>query len=309
MATDCSHEYAEPAVDEATGDHVQVCCHCDRTLGPISPHELPARWYTHSSLRGRHPQAPLLAAEVINGDYPDRSTSGRVVHACGACGHHLTAVHAEYFSRHEDPPHDLEGFFDNLAESLCPECGTALFRNTSVVGKRGNLIRFQKEGPGLTTYIFNRNDDLYWSGKTGSGRLPRTVYGGVLRDLGDYYHRCPGCGYAEKYGNREFDFHHWDYEDDIGCILCRNCHEHIHRGLSASEQAEKVTCGWRADAIERLHDLSVQNGLQFDGVELFRARYNIPLDIFDGASSSWETVLNGAAGSSPITGVGPDGRY
>jgi len=66
----------EPAVDEATGDHVQVCCHCDRTLGPISPHELPARWYTHSSLRGRHPQAPLLAAEVINGDYPDRSTSG-----------------------------------------------------------------------------------------------------------------------------------------------------------------------------------------------------------------------------------------
>ena len=33
--------------------------------------------------------------------------------------------------------------------------------------------------------------------------------------------------------NVALDFHHWNYENDIGCMICRQCHETIHQPFGA----------------------------------------------------------------------------
>lgn len=88
-------------------------------------------------------------------------------------------------------------------------------------------------------------------------------------------YRCPVCGIAASYSKREFDFHHWDYKNDIGYHLCRKCHDHIHRSQRASEQGE-LTDSWHRDAVRRLYKLSKENGLSFDDKNEFVGRFNIP---------------------------------
>lgn len=36
------------------------------------------------------------------------------------------------------------------------------------------------------------------------------------------------CSLCEN--SRDLEFHHWDYEDDVGVELCRECHNYIHGG-------------------------------------------------------------------------------
>jgi hypothetical protein len=126
--------------------------------------------------------------------------------------------------------------------------------------------------------VRNRADSRIW--KNGVGSFERTVDLGWKLQSSLYNHgwfaRCPACGYAECYEDREFDFHHWEYEDEVGCCLCRNCHEHIHDGSTAEEQSRTTGRDWRYDAVKRLLKLSQQNGLSFEREHGFIARYNIP---------------------------------
>jgi len=85
---------------------------------------------------------------------------------------------------------------------------------------------------------------------------------------------CPSCG--EEAEDSRFDFHHWDYDNDIGCRLCRDCHQHIHRGMRAFEQTKEVGTEWQRDAVPRLYACANSNGLEFDSAVEFCHRFNIP---------------------------------
>lgn len=285
MSERCEHEYAEPVGHELSGDEVMECCDCGEVLARASPQEtLPEHWFDHTP-----PDSPYYntAQAVIGGDLPREPRDvDRYVHICGNCQHWLGAVHSGYFKRMTPPfdqPNDgydrPPGFVQSLMESLCPKCGAANFRESSLVMAHSDAVFVEKEGVNLTRYIHNTADVIFWRSVWGGPGEPlgASAVEMPLRDIGDYVARCPCCGYAVSYGGREFDFHHWDYENDTGCQLCRKCHSHIHRGLRASEQQEE-TGDWERDAIERLYERSVNNGLKFNRVHGFVQRFNLRVD-------------------------------
>jgi hypothetical protein len=50
--------------------------------------------------------------------------------------------------------------------------------------------------------------------------------------------KCPLCG-----EERKLDYHHWDYEQDVGVHICRNCHNYIHNPEGA-KPSESQGQGW-----------------------------------------------------------------
>jgi len=55
---------------------------------------------------------------------------------------------------------------------------------------------------------------------------------------------CPLCGSSDG----SLDFHHWRYgEDEVGCYLCRECHDFIHEG-----EAQPENVGWLVRSIDQL---------------------------------------------------------
>ena len=92
------------------------------------------------------------------------------------------------------------------------------------------------------------------------------------------------------------DKHHWDYEEDVTCPLCRDCHDYIHQNMRASEQGFRaITQGVRSGihdawvsqaiillAIRELHHLPssdrhhpMRSRVRF--IDYLKHRYNIPL--------------------------------
>jgi hypothetical protein len=276
----CDHEYVEPRTDEATGDNITVCCHCDETLQAwFGEDALPKHWFDHIPQLHNKPEPVKLSEDILRGDFFE-GQDDRLVHVCGACGHWLTAVHGTFFENfesEEDITESDSGFVSNLRETLCPECGAACFRDGSVVipleAARGIRSNYD-----ITRYVLNRADSRVWhNGVESMGRgiaMSRKLESSLHHH--GWWSRCPACGYAEQYGSREFDFHHWDYDDDVGCCLCRKCHTDIHDGMTATEQSETTGREWQYDAVARLYDLSVQNGLEFRNNQRFMWRYNIP---------------------------------
>jgi len=75
----------------------------------------------------------------------------------------------------------------------------------------------------------------------------------------------------------EVDFHHWQYNHaEPGCYLCRDCHEHIHRGLRAGLQTRASGHSWKRDTVRRLIGLCEEKGLTFDSPKEFCDHFNIP---------------------------------
>jgi hypothetical protein len=274
----CDHEYAELVEDERTGDLVSECCRCETTLGASLP-ALEDHWHRHEVSESN---IMSLAADILAGEPAPSGPDGdvdRYVLVCGACQHMNGAVHGNYFEASRGKPVEVESddssFFGSLRESLCANCGAALFRYSQVVMpyRFANNPSIVNDSSG---YVKDRADDLFWSGNSTEPQLsPGDVLRSSLLDLG-YQPRCPCCGYATTYGDREFDFHHWDYENDTGCILCRDCHSHIHRGGSVSEQKDIVD-DWKTDAIQRLHERATGKFLEINGAEEMVSRFNIAL--------------------------------
>ncbi len=83
---------------------------------------------------------------------------------------------------------------------------------------------------------------------------------------------CPLCG-SEQSG---LDFHHWRYgNNELGCYLCRRCHDVIHRG-----DAEAKTPGWLVACVENLIDRHLEYHNDIQEVDAILSRYNLP-DIGD----------------------------
>jgi hypothetical protein len=80
--------------------------------------------------------------------------------------------------------------------------------------------------------------------------------------------RCPLC-MTEETG---LDFHHWRYgENEIGCYLCRECHDDIHRG-----KAKTSNVNWLVHCVRNLVE---QHSERHDGepdTEEILERYRLP---------------------------------
>lgn len=74
------------------------------------------------------------------------------------------------------------------------------------------------------------------------------------------------------------DYHHWDYESDVGVYLCRECHNYIHDGKRAREQTKQLPYGesWKIPTINRLVGLHESKFGRAESWDAFFSRYNIP---------------------------------
>jgi hypothetical protein len=263
------------AVHERTGDHVSECCHCDAILGPIHDTELPKHWFDNRP-RLADGHSVKLARDLLEGGLFE-SQDKRFVHICGACGHWLTAVQGRYFEQFDSECDEFwkSGLADRLRETMCPECGAHLYRDGSTVAPL-QTARGIRANANITRYVRNRADWSFWSGAGTAAPVDRREELEHTLCDHEWVARCPVCGYAVCYGDREFDFHHWKYEDDVGCRLCRRCHTIIHNDKRAKQQSRSTGREWQYDAVERLLNLSEQAGLSFERGHEFISRYNIP---------------------------------
>jgi hypothetical protein len=187
------------------------------------------------------------------------------------------AVWGGYFEQYQvkEMKESSAPFLEQLGESVCADCGSRLFSDSQLLMAYSDAVRARKEMD-LTKYVKNRADSRLWHGEEAHKQLNAgDALGAMLADL-NYQPRCPCCAYSTVYGDRSFDFHHWDYENDIGCTLCRECHSYIHRGKSVSEQKEAVD-DWKTDAIQRLYDRATGKFLDIRSPEEMTLRFNITL--------------------------------
>ena len=70
----------------------------------------------------------------------------------------------------------------------------------------------------------------------------------------DKHGKCPVC---TRTGVR-LDFHHWDYQNDIGCEICRECHEHAH-GEHGTKPSHTVGNSWVPACFRRLMERYREN--------------------------------------------------
>lgn len=96
------------------------------------------------------------------------------------------------------------------------------------------------------------------------------------RQHGDNYGErpteCPLCG-SEQTG---LDFHHWRYgENEVGCYLCRECHDDIHGG-----KAKTSNSNWLVHCVENLVAQHIAYHSTEPNAERIVERYNLP-DITD----------------------------
>jgi len=86
---------------------------------------------------------------------------------------------------------------------------------------------------------------------------------------------CPLCMTVSP---QNIDFHHWDYDRDIGVHLCRDCHNQLHDGKRAREQTRDSPDGesWHVDAANNLIGLHESIHGRADSWSDFFKRYNLP---------------------------------
>jgi hypothetical protein len=169
---------------------------------------------------------------------------------------------------------EYEAFQQSLSQCFCPNCGERASAYSSVVAPKPTANNLILED--IQRFICNWADKLFWTGGRDGQVFKETqqLLEGQLKSF-EWFARCPVCAYAVRYDGCEFDFHHWDYENDIGFCLCRRCHKHIHRDMRASEQADETGKEWEYDAVQRLRFLSQQFQISTTQQE-FIERYNIP---------------------------------
>lgn len=92
----------------------------------------------------------------------------------------------------------------------------------------------------------------------------------------EYQERPDACLLCER-SETGLDFHHWRYgENEVGCYLCRDCHDDVHR-----REAKTENPGWLVPCVENLvsHHLEYHDNVDPE-VDVILDRYNLP-DIGD----------------------------
>lgn len=86
-------------------------------------------------------------------------------------------------------------------------------------------------------------------------------------DIKERPDECPLCGTQET----GLDFHHWRYgENEIGCYLCRDCHDAIHDGPADRENPD-----WLVYCVEQAVQRHLEHGGVADVAEI-KSQYSMP---------------------------------
>jgi len=96
-----------------------------------------------------------------------------------------------------------------------------------------------------------------------AGFEPRSA----IEETRDRPSTCPLCEEVDE----GLDFHHWKYgENEMGCYLCRECHDLVHEGDGKAKQP-----GWLPAAIENLVTHHLENHDERE-VDKIIEKYNLP---------------------------------
>lgn len=82
--------------------------------------------------------------------------------------------------------------------------------------------------------------------------------------------RCRLCGSED-----DLDFHHWKYDGDVGCPLCRDCHSYIHEP-EGGRPGETAGNEWLETAFPRLVERHLKHNYFLTTPRLIAQHYNIP---------------------------------
>lgn len=125
--------------------------------------------------------------------------------------------------------------------------------------RKEDMIKKGKHSP--RTYVIHFGS---WNRAVeAAGFTPRHV-------IEDYEEPPDYCALCESRSSR-IDFHHWRYgEDEVGCFLCRKCHDEVHRG-----NAKVLNTNWLPHCIERLVTRHMELHGEADPEEILE-RYNMP---------------------------------
>jgi len=148
-----------------------------------------------------------------------------------------------------------------LTEVLCPSCDNACFRRSVVVATKKIAEKRLSDRQSVQQYVRDRAHWDFWQSKVASSGTPddeaaflmssetpvtsHLIQSSIEPVSWEPY--CPVCGCDES--DNEFDFHHWDYERDIGVQICRDCHDYAHDGRRVSDTSGS---GWETEALKRL---------------------------------------------------------
>jgi NMD protein affecting ribosome stability and mRNA decay len=191
-----------------------------------------------------------LGKDIVDEGEPDTPSSRPLVTVCGVCGHRFKAYR-------NGPWEDT----DELTEVLCPSCDNACFRRSVIVTTNKIAEERLSDRQSVQRYVRDRAHWDFWQSKVASStaaddeaaflmssETPITAHlvQSSITPV-DWEPECPVCGCND--GSNEFDFHHWDYEEDIGVQLCRDCHDYAHDGKRVSDTAES---DWESESLERL---------------------------------------------------------
>jgi len=88
---------------------------------------------------------------------------------------------------------------------------------------------------------------------------------------------CPLCLASQPLN---IDFHHWEYENDTGVYICRDCHNRIHDGKRASEQSREQPGHktWHVAAASNLVAIHEDMHGEPESWRDFADRYNLPVE-------------------------------
>jgi len=182
-------------------------------------------------------------------------------------------------------------------EFHCGSCDTHLFQESAVVYDY-RVAKEQIEEPWnpLTAHSLVLDGDVDQFGAAAAATYYHNCSGDA--ELGLFPERVslnlrPRCLLC-RHDFRELDFHHWDYENDIGTSLCRSCHSYIHNEKTASQQStHSWTDTWVDPALARLvgryrsHTNQLTPGLM--RTEVIKHLFNIPVSTsrIDRAVEKW----------------------
>ena len=105
---------------------------------------------------------------------------------------------------------------------------------------------------------FGTRDDY---SKRQSGWTPEPKHRKRERPIG----KCPVCTRSGV----KLDFHHWDYTNDIGCEICRACHNYAH-GKYGTKPSHTAGNEWVPECFSRLLEKYRENHHYISERRVFR---------------------------------------
>jgi len=169
---------------------------------------------------------------------------------------------------------------DEKSKKLCESCGYKYFSNFAA----------RELSPAATC----RDYDCHGGLELIEPELYRCVecrrYHGLATTSQNHVYPCSICPLCLTSVPRNLDFHHWEYENDTGVYICRDCHNRIHDGVRASKQSREQPGDktWHMAAVNNLISIHEETHGKPESWCDFFDRYNLPVEDAMYTDINWE---------------------